>query len=188
MPVFVSHNFKDEAIYSTLCLVLDSARMERWDPSTMSPGESLSDQLRNAIRMCEVCIFVATRRSIESPWCLAELGAFWGAGKKVLVFLCDPDLQDSMLPPQFKGNLLVSTADELIKAARVSIDQHRTAVEKATQEAPYEFFETSGNYGTQKDWQGLLINTHHRFDVMGVALGAWRKSPGFSKLALSKPK
>lgn len=67
MPAFISHNFKDEAIYSTLCFALDGAEVLRWDPLTMSPGTSLSDQLRKAIPDCEVCIFIATRNAIESP-------------------------------------------------------------------------------------------------------------------------
>ncbi len=186
MPAFVSHSFKDEAIYTAICLALDAANAERWDTSTMSPGESLADQLRDAIHACEVCVFIATRRSIESPWCLAELGAFWGAGKKVLLFLADPDLADSMLPPQFKGNLRVNTAHELIAAVKATTDEHRQALTQAKRQAPYEFFETSGNYGTEKDWQSLLENTQDRFDVLGVALGAWRRTPGFSKMALAK--
>src|SRR5262245_38427407 len=99
MATFISHNFKDEAVYSTLCLALDAAGVTRWDPKSMELGESLSEQLVSAIRACEVCIFVATRRSIESPWCLAELGAFWGSGKKVLMFMTDPDLAEATLPP-----------------------------------------------------------------------------------------
>ena len=115
MPTFISHSFKDEAVYSTLCLALDAAGVTRWDPTSMALGDSLSEQLQRAIHTCEVCIFVATRRSIESPWCLAELGAFWGSGKKVLMFMADPDLADSTLPPQFKGTLRADTAARLMK-------------------------------------------------------------------------
>jgi hypothetical protein len=56
MPAFVSHDPKDQAIYSTLCLALDAAGVERWDQTTMSLGGSLADQLRRAINDCEVCV------------------------------------------------------------------------------------------------------------------------------------
>lgn len=123
MPVFISHSAEDKAIYSTLCLAFDGSRIERWDHTKMTPGASLSDQLRNAILECEICVFIATRRSIESPWCLAEIGAFWGSGKTVLVFLTDASLTDSVLPPQFKGNLMVNDAGELIGAVGSAIEK-----------------------------------------------------------------
>ena len=116
MTVFISHSHKDEAVYSTLCIALDSARIRRWDVSEMTLGDSLSEQLRQAIADCGQCIFVATRRSIESQWCLAELGAFWGAGKTVILFLADPDLDEAVLPPQFRGNLMANDARRLIAA------------------------------------------------------------------------
>jgi TIR domain len=91
MPTFMSHKSEDVGIYSAICLAFDGAGVQRWDPSKMSRDESLADQLRDAIRKCEVCVFIATRRSVESPWCLAELGIFWGAGKRVLLFLGEQD-------------------------------------------------------------------------------------------------
>lgn len=62
-----------------------------------------------------MCVFLATTHSLESRWCLAELGAFWGAGKKVIVYLADPAIDQSALPPQFQGNLWTADAEELIK-------------------------------------------------------------------------
>lgn len=186
MPAFISYSFKDEAVYSVICMAVDAAGVKRWDAATMSLGESLADQLRDAIRTCEVCVFVATRRSIESPWCLAELGAFWGAGKRVLLFMADPDLNDSMLPPQFKGNLRVNTAQELIMALTSATVEHNANSAKAKANTPYEFFETSGNYGTEKDWQSLLEGAEKHFDILGVALIQWRKTPGFRETVLAK--
>jgi hypothetical protein len=186
MPAFISHSFKDEAIYSAICLAIDAAGVPRWDASTMSPGESLAEQLRNAIRECEVCVFIATRRSIESPWCLAELGAFWGANKRVLLFMADPDLGDSMLPPQFKGNLRVNTAQELIRAVGAATKDHVAAIARIKTEGPYQFFETSGNYGTEKEWQSLLQQADKHLDILGIALMQWRKTPGFKDTISAK--
>jgi hypothetical protein len=97
-------------------MALDSFEIPRWDVSAMSPGESLSEQLRDAIRECHLCVFIATRRSIDSPWCLAELGAFWGSEKTVMLFMADPDLEESVLPPQFRGNLRATTPKQLVDA------------------------------------------------------------------------
>lgn len=124
MLTFLSHSSEDKAFYTTFCLVLDAAGLERWDPKSMSVGESLAEQLQTAIRACEVCVLIATRRSVESPWCLAELGAFWGAGKKVLMFIADPDLADTTLPPQFKDTLCTDDASELIATLKNEKDEY----------------------------------------------------------------
>jgi hypothetical protein len=117
-----------------------------------------------------------------------RFGAFWSAGKKVLLFLADPDLEDSMLPPQFKGNLRVNTAQDLITAIKATTEQYTLGLAQAKGDTPYQFFETSGNYGTETDWKELLEKTQSRFDLLGVTLGSWRRTPGFSNLALAKAK
>ena len=105
MSIFVSHSQQDEAAYSNFCLILDGSGVKRWDYETMAVGQSLADQLGEAIRNCDACVFLATKRSVESKWCMAELGAFWGAGKRVIGFLNDPEISEAQLPVQFQGNL-----------------------------------------------------------------------------------
>ena len=114
--VFISHSHKNEASYSSLCLALDSSGVSRWDVSRLTLGRSLSDGLREAINECEICIFLATKRSIKSSWCLAELGAFWGAKKKVIIYQAEPDIEKSEIPPQFQGDLWTSDAKKLLNA------------------------------------------------------------------------
>lgn len=120
--IFISHSHEDEAAYSSLCLILDNAGVLRWDVSKLSLGKPLTEGLRIAIDECDICIFVATPRSLESRWCLAELGAFWGAGKKVIIFIADPKIIESELPPQFRGNLWTSNAKQLINAIHESVN------------------------------------------------------------------
>lgn len=116
--VFISHSHEDSAAYSTLCLALDGSNVSRWDISNLSVGKPLAEGLRAAIEECNVCIFLATARSLESRWCLAEVGAFWGAGKKVVIYLADPEVDESKLPPQFRGNLWTSDANKLLSAIK----------------------------------------------------------------------
>ena len=180
MPAFISYSFKDEAIYSAICLALDGAGIGHWDSSTMSPGEPLADQLRNAILGCEVCIFLATRSSIESPWCLAEVGAFWGSRKRVIVLLADPDLTDSSLPPQFKGNLLARNAQKLIAETRNEIEIH-----KRVDADNFAVFGTSDEF-RDSEWLKLLKDTKNCLDIMGVALMGWRKTSNFRDIVMQK--
>jgi TIR domain len=118
MSIFVSHSQQDEAAYSNFCVGLDGSGVKRWDPETMAIGQSLADQLREAIRICDACVFIATKRSVDSKWCMAELGAFWGAGKQVIVFLTDPEISEDHLPIQFRGNIWTRDARRVIEQIR----------------------------------------------------------------------
>jgi hypothetical protein len=102
------------------------------------------------------------------------------------LFLAEPNLGDSVLPPQFKGDLKVNTAQELIDAIQFAIKGYNAASAEVELEASYDFFETSGNYGTERDWQRLLIETQSSFDIMGVALVQWRKTPEFRETIITK--
>ncbi|MDR4492826.1 MAG: toll/interleukin-1 receptor domain-containing protein [Nitrospirales bacterium] len=184
MPTFISHSFKDEAVYTALCLALDAAGIDRWDPSSMSLGESLSDQLHAAIRKCEICVLIATRRSIDSPWCLAELGAFWGAGKKVLMFMTDPDLEDYVLPPQFKGTVRANDAKKLIEELKNAKEEFHRAQSLSSHNP--QFFSSSAEYGSEKDWESLLIETSSHFDLLGLTLDQWRRTNKFKEKVLDK--
>lgn len=176
MPVFVSHSHRDGAVYSAVCLALDSAGIERWDVTKMSLGGSLSGQLRQAISDCGQCVFIATRRSIESQWCLAELGAFWGAGKTVILFLADPDLEQAALPPQFRDNLMANDAHRLIS----ELQSEQVTSVGAGSGVDYKFFPASGDYGRESDWLRLLHETDKAFDILGISLGSWRRTKGFA--------
>lgn len=116
--IFISYSQEDKAAYSSLCLAIENSGVSRWDVSELSIGRPLADGLRAAIAECDLCVFLATARSLKSQWCLAELGAFWGAGKKVLVFQADPNIRESDHPPQFQGNLWTSDARQLLRAIK----------------------------------------------------------------------
>lgn len=117
MPAFISHSHHDHSTYKSLCAALDDAQVPRCDVLELVPGESLAEQLQHAIAKCNVCIFLATTNSINSPWCHAEVGAFWGAGKRVLVYLGDRRVEES-IPPQFRGHLWLDDVHRVVKAAK----------------------------------------------------------------------
>ncbi len=131
MSAFISYSHEDAPVYRALCLALKGERIPYWKAEAMEAGGSLTDQLREAINRCDVCIFLATRYSVESKWCLAEVGAFWGAGKRVIVFLAESGIDQEKIPPQFQGDLLTSDVEEVIRAARSRITD---AAERRRQE------------------------------------------------------
>jgi CheY-like chemotaxis protein len=122
MTVFISHSFDDQPDYENVTDWLDGRNVPYWKPAEIKSGASLRGQLRQAISSCSVCIFVATHNSVASSWCGAELGAFWGAGIPVIVYLADASLPEEELPPILQGDVwdrrlsrIASRAAELVK-------------------------------------------------------------------------
>jgi hypothetical protein len=116
--IFVSHSHKDEATYTNFCLILDGSGIQRWDQEKMAVGQPVAAQLGQAIQTCDACVFLATKRSVASQWCMAELGAFWGAGKQVIIFVADTDITEEQLPPQFQKNLWTRDARKVLETIK----------------------------------------------------------------------
>lgn len=122
--VFISHSFENKDQFHNIADALAQAGVAYWNPDDVKPGSSLRDQLRQAVGECSVCVFVATRRALKSSWCGAELGAFWGAGKPIIVYLADSELKNEELPPVVQDDVwegkikkIVERAGELARAA-----------------------------------------------------------------------
>lgn len=123
MAVFISHSFADKDQFDNIADALDRNHVAYWRPGEMMPGAPLSDQLRDAIMRSELCIFIATKHSVDSGWCGAELGAFWGAGKRVLIYVADSSLKDEKLPRQFQGHFLERRISKIVEATEVYLSE-----------------------------------------------------------------
>ncbi|MCY2994699.1 MAG: toll/interleukin-1 receptor domain-containing protein [Planctomycetota bacterium] len=121
MPVFISHSNDDNGLYTSIRGLLVKAGVPCWDEKNLRVGERLADELRGAIAQCGVCIFLATEKSLKSAWCLAELGAFWGAGKKVIIF-ANASLAETKLPKQFQGTVRENDAGKLVEATKEALE------------------------------------------------------------------
>lgn len=125
MSVFISHSFENKPEFENIADALDLRGVPYWNPSEIRPGASLREQLRAAVERCDVCVFIATRHSIGSSWCGAELGAFWGAGKPIVVHLSEPSLQDSELPQIVQGDVWERRISRIADRAKEIIAQSR---------------------------------------------------------------
>ena len=127
MPAFISHSFENKPEFENITDALDLRAVPYWNPAEIRPGASLREQLRAAVERCDLCIFIATRKSVESSWCGAELGAFWGAGKPIVVYVAEPSLSDEELPQIVQGDVwerriakIADRAKEIIAQGGVS--------------------------------------------------------------------
>jgi CheY-like chemotaxis protein len=130
MAVFISHSFENKPEFDNIADALMQAGVPHWNPDEVKSGGSLRDQLRHAVDACSVCVFIATHRAIQSSWCGAELGAFWGAGKPIIVYIADSSLKEDELPPIVQGDVwerrisrVVVRAGELVKEASLAVGE-----------------------------------------------------------------
>ena len=132
MSAFISHSDKDKATCDGFRAGLMGQGIKVWDPESLRAGTSHSDQLRDAINSSDVCIFFATKNSIKYEWCMAEVGAFWGAGKSVIVYKADAEVEEDLLPPQLRGNIWRDNFDLVVRDVKRFIFE---AEEKRKREA-----------------------------------------------------
>jgi CheY-like chemotaxis protein len=123
MTAFISHSFENKPEFENVTDALQLKGIEFWNPAEIRPGASLREQLRAAVDRCKLCIFIATRRSIESSWCGAELGAFWGASKPIIVYLAEASLKDDELPQIVQGDVWERRISRIADRAREITDQ-----------------------------------------------------------------
>ncbi len=123
MPVFISHSFENRPEFENVTDALDLRGVSFWNPADIRPGASLREQLRAAVEQCGLCIFIATRKSIGSSWCGAELGAFWGAGKPIIVYLAEASLTDDELPQIVQGDVWERRISKIAERAKEIIAQ-----------------------------------------------------------------
>ena len=115
MRIFISHGMgSDPVLFETVVEALKDRLYNCWRPDLL-PGDLTAAQLQDAIATHDACVFVATERSVASEWCKAEVAAFWGRRKPVIVYLTEESLTKT-LPPQFQGAFFARTLPEAIRA------------------------------------------------------------------------
>jgi len=128
MTVFISHAFENRPEFENIADALAQRGVDFWNPSEILPGGTLREQLRAAVERCALCIFVATRRAVASSWCGAELGAFWGAGKPIIVYLAESSMEDRELPQVVQGDVYERRISRIADRAREIANEHAGAV------------------------------------------------------------
>ena len=130
MAVFISHSFENKAEFDNIADALETDGIQYWKPESLKAGASLAEQLRSAITEAEVCIFVATRHSVSSNWCGAEIGAFWGAGKPVVIYVAEASLDDAQMPKQFQGHLFERRISRVVTSVKAHLAASQASQER----------------------------------------------------------
>ena len=108
MKIFISHSSKDKNLAEKLSILLRNSlllptseiRCTSVHGHKLKIGASTDETLRQEINSAEVFVGLITPSSISSAYVLFELGARWGAGRKIL-----PVLARGANVPELKGPL-----------------------------------------------------------------------------------
>jgi hypothetical protein len=117
--VFLSYPHQSRREAEELFNHLRRADLEAWiDHRDMSPGGLIDQGLRRAVSDSSCCVLVLDRHTEGSPWCMLEVGAFWGRDKPIVVYRTDPALP----PPAFLAGFHVAkNPSEVIEAIRAAL-------------------------------------------------------------------
>lgn len=85
--VILSYCTKDRELMKDLVTFIRTLQVDlRIDDEILLPANRISDRLREEIENCHGCVWLLTENSLNSRWCPVEVGAFWGAGKPVIIY------------------------------------------------------------------------------------------------------
>jgi hypothetical protein len=110
---------------------------------------------------------------------MAELGAFWGAGKQVLVFLADPDVPKTELPVQFQETLWTQDAGKVLATLksiepfglppRSKFTPNDMKLLASASDPHYPSHTAAYTFGREpKKWDDRLCMRYIRFTEMGL--------------------
>ncbi|MGN0506933.1 MAG: toll/interleukin-1 receptor domain-containing protein [Lachnospiraceae bacterium] len=92
--IFISHSVEDKEIVKKFIEFLQMGMGVRRDdifctsyPSALPTGHAFIEKIKSELQDCEAVMFIITENYLKSQFCIAELGAAWGLGKRVYPLL-----------------------------------------------------------------------------------------------------
>jgi hypothetical protein len=160
------------------------------------PGR-ISEQMFQSIYQADLCIVVLTQ---YNPNVFYELAVAQSANRPVIILIENGqtlpfdisdlrcvyyDLEIRSYNEQTHIRRIINYIGEFEAANWKATDFFGAFRSLSTPEGKdLEFFETSGEYGTERAWLELLQGTKKVLDIMGIALSSWRKTRDFGRMVL----
>ena len=141
MRIFISHSSRDaelaraliDLLQAALPITSDEIRCSSVDGYRLPGGVSIDQRLRNEVHDAEVVIGLLTPNSLRSAYVSFELGARWGAQKRMIPLLASGITPEVLEGPLGGINALDCRCDgqihQLVEetASHLNIEPHRTS-------------------------------------------------------------
>jgi hypothetical protein len=130
--VFLSYPSESKNIAELLKFYLKAEGIEPtwYDRDEIIASQNIQEQIKKGIKESACCVFLLNDYSVKSTWCMAEVGAFWGADKPIIVYPIEPRCNI----PDYLSNLRrAEKNEEVLKSCK-------EIIEKASKEETSESF------------------------------------------------
>ena len=130
MRFFISYSRSVKTDVSRIVDLLQAKGHEVWWDADIPPGQAWWATILDKIEWCEIFVFVVSEKSVQSPYCLAELKYATDRNRPILPFIIDPPASYPIPPvvtPRlnqwlpYDGN--IEQAAEDITLAAAGLDQ-----------------------------------------------------------------
>ncbi len=113
IEVFVSHSSHDRALAEAVTDLLEGTikdlegvRCTSADGHKLRIGSQFAKELRKDIENCDVFVIIVSKHSLNSQFCLFELGAAWGLEQPIKPILAPGMTATDLKPPLSDLNCL----------------------------------------------------------------------------------
>jgi hypothetical protein len=124
--VFVSHATADKWIAKTFCEKIETAGAATFrDDRDIAGGGDIPDEIREKILQAAEMLVVVTPESVNRPWVLFEVGAFWGRNKeaRIVPVLCHVEYDTIPELIRSKKAIHINAFDEYLVELRQRISR-----------------------------------------------------------------
>jgi hypothetical protein len=113
--VFISYPSQSKDVLALLKSYLQANGVNSiWiDKDKIQAGDNISERIKAGVRESACCILLLNKYSLDSAWCMAEVGAFWGANKSIIVYPIEPRCE---VPAYLAGISIANNPEDVVKA------------------------------------------------------------------------
>lgn len=127
--IFVSYSSKDKEYLDDLADFRKSGIVLVVDKKFLYTGDHIAERLKQEIENCDACLFIQTKDSLRSSWCIAELAAFWAASKPIII-LIRGDKKSTVKPIPFLAGVKTATLLKEVKDKILSLPAHKETTQE----------------------------------------------------------
>ncbi len=125
--MFVSHATADKWIARVLCEKIEETGATTFrDDRDIKTGDDIPEEIRREIVRSHEFVVLLTPDSVNRPWVLLEVGAFWARRKnaRIIAVLCHVDVDT--IPGMIKSKKAVplNELDDYLKELAVRVKAH----------------------------------------------------------------
>lgn len=155
--VFISYSRKDRHIVDEICELLNENQISFWrDVREIEPGGKFMGEIVDAIKSCNITLFVSSTNSNQTPYTAKEVALAFNEGKHIIPYKIDHSMFSKNLELLFsdinfteaipysrqKAIELVADINALVNGTRISDQkiEDRTYVDFTTWDDPQNRF------------------------------------------------